>query len=290
MELRVLRYFVTVAQTGNITRAAQQLHLTQPTLSRQLKELEQQLGQPLYHRSNYSVILTPAGRILYQRAMDLLELADKTLAEFDAMQAFNGGDIHIGCAESEGISLLAQVFHQLQQRYPNLRIHLYSGNAQLVTERLEKGLLDFAVVVQMVDVTRFAAFPLPARDLWGLILRKDSPLVAQREIPLEQLLTLPLIVSRQGVTSEMHPWFLENYDRLHIVATYDLLYNASLLVKEGIGCALGFDKLVDTGASSLLCFRPLTPRIESPMRLIWNKTQVLSRAAALFVDTLQGKS
>ena len=287
MELRVLRYFVESAKEQNMTRAAERLHVTQPTLSRQLKELEQELGQKLFFRSNYSIRLTPEGKILYQRALDILDMADKTLAEFDAMQDFNGGDIHIGCAESEGISLIARAFLRLQQQCPNVHIHLYSGNAQLVTDRLDRGLLDFAVVVQKMNLARYASLELPSRDIWGLIMRKDSPLVSQKEIPMETLTDLPLIVSRQGATAEMPEWFVKNYDRLNIVATYDLLYNASVLVKEGIGCALGFDKLVDTGADSVLCFRPLSPRMESPMHLIWNRNQIPSRAASMLLDSLQ---
>ena len=287
MELRVLRYFVACAKAQSMTRAAERLHITQPTLSRQLKELEEELGQKLFLRSNYSIHLTPEGEILYKRALDILDLADRTVAEFDAMQAFNGGDIYIGCAESEGISYIAKAFRCLQDRYPNLHIHLYSGNAERVMERLDKGLLDFAVIVQNIEMARYASLVLPSKDTWGLIMRKDSPLVSQKEIPVESLAGLPLIVSRQGATAEMPAWFQENYDRLSIVATYDLLYNASILVKEGVGYALGFDKLVNTGADSILCFRPLTPKIESPMYLLWNRTQVFSQAAALLLATMR---
>lgn len=287
MELRVLRYFVESAKEENMTRAAERLHVTQPTLSRQLKELERELGQKLFTRSNYSIHLTPEGKILYKRALDILDMADKTLAEFDAMQDFNGGDIHIGCAESEGISHIAKAYRRLLTRYPNTHIHLYSGNAQRVTERLDKGLLDFAVVVQNIDISRYSSILLPSKDVWGLIMRKDSPLVALHEIPMEKLIGLPLIVSRQGATAEMPEWFKRNYERLTIVATYDLIYNASVLVKENIGYALGFDKLIDTSADSIFCFRPLTPRIESPMYLIWDHTQVFPKAASLLLEELQ---
>jgi Transcriptional regulator len=287
MELRVLRYFVEAAKEENMTRAAERLHVTQPTLSRQLKDLEQELGQKLFTRSNYSIHLTPEGNLLYQRALDILDMADKTSAEFAAMQEFNGGDIHIGCAESEGISYIAKAFRRLQQRCPNVHIHLYSGNAEQVTTRLDKGLLDFAVVVQNIDISEYSALALPSKDRWGVIMRKDSRFVSCKEIPIEKLAELPLIVSRQGLSQEMPGWFQENYERLNIVATYDLLYNASVLVKENIGYALGFDKLIDTGADSVLCFRPLVPSIESPMHLIWNRSQVFSKAAELLLDTLR---
>lgn len=284
MELRVLRYFVEAAREQNITRAAMRLHVTQPTLSRQLKDLEQELGQKLFIRSNYSIHLTPEGNLLYQRALDILDMADKTIAEFDAMQDFQGGDLHIGCAESDGICWIARAFQQLQERYPNIRLHLYSANAQQTMERLDKGLLDFAVVVQKLDLTRYASLTLPSRNVWGILLPRNSLLSKQKTIPIQTLATLPLIVSRQGITSEMPEWLIRNQDRLHIVATYDLIYNASVLVREGVGYALGLDKLVDTSQNSALCFRPLEPKIESPLYLIWSRTQTRSKQAALLLE------
>lgn len=287
MELRVLRYFVEAAKEENMTRAALKLHVTQPTLSKQIKELEEELGQKLFIRGNYNIHLTPEGEILYKRALDILDMVDLTASEFASMKAFNGGDVYLGCAESDGITLLAKAAKQLQTQYPNLHFHLYSGNAETVSERLDKGLLDFAVVVQNIDLSKYAHLNLPVRDTWGLIMRKDNPLMSKSEIPIEELIGLPLIVSRQGATSEMPAWLHKNYDRLHIVATYDLIFNASILVKEGLGYALGFDKLIHTGAESILCFRPIVPEMTSPMRLIWRKEQRFSRAAELFLQAVK---
>jgi DNA-binding transcriptional LysR family regulator len=287
MELRVLRYFVEAAREGSMTGAALKLHVTQPTLSKQIRELEEELGQKLFVRGNYHIRLTAEGEILYKRALDILDMADLTAAEFAAMKDFNGGDLYLGCAESDRIEFLAKAARQLQEQYKNLRFHLYSGNAETVCERLDKGLLDFAVVVQNIDLSRYAYLELPGVDTWGIIMRKDSPLASKTEIAVEDLVSLPLIVSRQGATNEMPKWLQKNYDRLNIVATYDLIFNASVLVREGLGYALGFDKLVNTGAESVLCFRPLAPAVTSPMRLIWRKEQRLSRAAELFLETVK---
>ena len=287
MEIRVLRYFVETAREGSMTAASFKLHVTQPTLSKQIKELEEELGQKLFTRGNYNIHLTPEGEILYKRALDILEMVDLTTSEFAAMNEFNGGNVYIGCAESEGMTLFAKAAKQLYEEQKNIHFHLYSGNAENVCERLDKGLLDFAVVVQNVDLSKYLYLNLPFQDTWGLIMRKDSPLVSKEKIPMEDLIGLPLIVSRQGTTNEMPEWLQKNYDRLNIVATYDLIFNASILVREGLGYALGFDKLVNTGAESALCFRPIEPLFTSPMRLIWRKEQRLSKAAELFLDKVR---
>lgn len=287
MEIRVLRYFVEAAREGSMTGASLKLHVTQPTLSKQIKELEEELGQKLFIRGNYSIHLTPEGEVLYKRALDILEMVDLTTSEFASMNEFNGGDIYIGCAESDGITLLAKAAKHLQEEQDHLHFHLYSGNAETVCGRLDKGLLDFAVVVQNIDLSRYSYLDLPAKDTWGLIMRKDSPMVSRAKISIEDLIGLPLITSRQGATNEMPEWLQKNYGRLNIVATYDLIFNASILVREGLGYALGFDKLVSTGAESVLCFRPIEPTITSPMRLIWRKEQRFSRAAELFLDEVR---
>lgn len=287
MELRVLRYFVEIAREKSMTNAAQKLHVTQPTLSRQIKDLEDELGQKLFTRGNYHINLTPEGKILYNRALDILEMVDLTTMEFSAMHDFTGGDINLGCAESDGVSLLAKAAKQLQNEYKNLHFHLYSGNAETVCERLDKGLLDFAVVVQNVDISKYAYLDLGVSDTWGLIMRKDSSLAEKKHILIEELTEIPLIVSRQGATNEMPEWLQKNYDRLTIIATYDLIFNASILVKEGLGYALGLDKLINTGEESPLCFRPVYPAISSPLRLIWRKDHQFSHAASLYLEKVK---
>lgn len=287
MELRVLRYFLEVARRGSVTRAAEHLHVSQPTLSRQLKELEEELGKKLFVRSNYSINLTDEGMLLRTRAEDILDMVDKTTDEFKSMDDISGGDIRIGCAESDGVKFLIHAARALQTRYPRIRYHIYSSGTDSVSERLDKGLLDFAIIVQEVDPEKYNYLRLPFSDSWGLLMRKDHPLAARTSIRAEDLLNLPIIISRQGVTEDFPRWLGEKQDRLNIVATYDLIFNASIMVKEGLGCALGFDKLIYTGADSELCFLPLEPELTTPMYAIWKKYPVFTPAAEKLLDELR---
>lgn len=287
MEVRVLRYFLEVAREGNITRAAEVLHISQPTLSKQLKDLEGELGKKLFVRSNYSIKLTDEGMLLRKRAEDILEMVDKTAAEFKALEEITGGDIRIGCAESDGIKHLARCFKSVQRQYPHIRLHLYSGNTEDVAERLDKGLLDFAVIVQEVDLSKYNYLEVPASDIYGVVMRKDSPLAQKEAVQVDDLLDMPLICSRQGLTEDYPKLFREKMDTLNVVATFNLCYNAGLLVREGLGYALTFDKLINTGSDSELCFRPLTPALETKMYIVWRKYQVFTKISEVFLKRLQ---
>ncbi len=287
MELRVLRYFLEVAREENVTHAAQRLHVSQPTLSRQIKELEDELGKKLFTRSNYSIKLTEEGMLLRKRAEDILEMADKTLEEFKSLDEINGGDIHIGCAESNGIAHVIRVIKSLQKKYPRIRYHFYSSGTDAVSERLDRGLLDVAVIIQEVDLSKYNYLKVPSSDRWGLIMRKDSPLAEHSCIHLNDLMNIPLILSRQAMREEMPRWFGETQDKLNIVATYDLLFNTSVMVREGFGYVLGFDGLVNTGPDSDICFRPLEPALESPMYIIWKKYQMFTPVASLLLEELK---
>lgn len=289
MEIRVLRYFLEVAREGNITRSAAYLHISQPTLSRQLKELEEELGKKLFVRSNYSVKLTEEGMLLRKRAEDILDMVDKTTEEFKALDEINGGDIRIGCAESDGIKYVARAAKNLHRRYPNIRYHIYSSGTEAVNERLDRGLLDFAVIVQEVDLSRYNYLRLPVQDAWGVLMRKDDPLAQRETIQAGDLRNLPLICSRQALEEEMVKWFGDELEKLNIVATYDLMYNASILTREGLGYTIGFQNLIDTGADSELCVRPLEPPLASPMYLIWKKYQVFTPVASLLLEELKGQ-
>lgn len=287
MELRVLRYFLEVAREENVTHAAQRLHVSQPTLSRQIKALEDELGKKLFTRSNYSIKLTEEGILLRKRAEDILEMADKTLAEFKSLDEINGGDIHIGCAESNGIAHFIRIIKSMQVKYPRIRYHFYSSGTDAVNERLDRSLLDFAIVIQEVDLSKYNYLKMPSLDHWGLIMRKDSPLAEHSCIHLNDLMNIPLILSRQAMREEMPRWFGESQDKLNIVATYDLLFNTSVMVREGFGYVLGFDGLVNTGPDSDICFRPLEPTLESPMYIIWKKYQMFTPAASLLLEELK---
>lgn len=287
MELRILRYFLAVAREGSITHAARRLHISQPTLSKQLKDLEGELGKKLFVRSSFSVRLTEEGMLLRKRAEDILDMVDKTEEEFRALGEVNGGDVHIGAAESDGIKHLARRIKVLQESYPRIRVHLYSGDRGDLAERLEQGLLDFAVLVESNDLSKYNYLSLPDEDTWGVILRRDHPLAQKETFAPEDLLNVPLICPRQGLQKELSDWFREKVDRLNIVATYNLAYNGGLLAREGLGCVLSFDKLVDTGPNSPLCFRPLTPPLHSKLFLVWKKYAVFSPAAEMLLKEIQ---
>lgn len=289
MELRVLRYFLAVAREGSVTRAAQRLHVSQPTLSKQIKDLEGELGKKLFVRSSFSVHLTEEGLLLRRRAEEILSMVDKTEEEFKALGEISGGDIHIGAAESDSIKHLARRIKAVQTRYPRIRVHVYSGDRSDLAQRLEQGLLDFAVLVESGDLSRYNYLPLPDGDTWGVILRRDHPLAEREGITPEDLLEVPLICPRQGLQKELSDWFQERVDGLTIVATCNLAYNGGVLAREGLGCLLSFDRLVDTGPDSPLCFRPLTPPLRSRLFLVWKKYAVFSPAAAVLLEELKSR-
>lgn len=292
MEIRVLRYFLTVAREGNITKAADVLHVTQPTLSRQLKDLEQELGKKLFIRSSHSVILTDEGMLLRNRAEEIVNMVDKLEAEFSSMEETIGGDVYIGGGETEAMKHIAQVAKDVQLRYPNIRYHLYSGNEEDITERLDKGLLDFGILIQPANISKYNYLNMPAKDVWGVVMTKDSPLAVKESIQAADLLEVPLICSRQAMKqtfskNEFADWFGEDFHKLNIVTTYNLAYNAAIMVEEGVGYAITLDKIVNTSTTSNLCFRPLQPRLESGLNIVWKKHHVLSAAAAAFLKELQ---
>ncbi|WP_068501443.1 LysR family transcriptional regulator [Paenibacillus kribbensis] len=294
MEFRVLRYFLTVAREGSMTGAANFLHVTQPTLSRQLKELEQELGKKLFIRSSHSIILTDEGMLLRKRAEEIVDMIDKLEAEFSSMEETISGDVYIGGGETDAMKQIARVVKDLQLSYPNIRYHLYSGNEDDVTERLDKGLLDFGILIQPADVSKYNYINIPAKDVWGVVMRKDSSLAFKDTIQTTDLINVPLICSRQAMKqtfskNEFADWFGEDFDKLNVVTTYNLAYNAAIMVEEGIGYALTLDKIVNTSSDSNLCFKPLEPRLESGLNIVWKKHQVFSAAADLFLKEIQAK-
>lgn len=290
MEIRVLRYFLAIAREGSITNAANFLHVTQPTLSRQIHDLEEELGQKLFVRGSHSMALTPEGMILRKRADEIVSMVDKTEAEFNSMENSVGGDIYIGGGETEAMKLIARVAKDLRESYPDIRYHLYSGNSEDVTERLDKGLLDFGILIQPANITKYDYINIPAKDTWGVVMRKDSPLAKMDTIKKEDILNLPLICSRQAMThgregNEFADWFGAYFDRLNVVTTFNLFYNAAIMVDAGVGYAITIDKL--TSENSNLCFLPLEPKLEAGLNIVWKKYQIFSSAAEIFLDRLQ---
>ncbi len=288
MELRVLRYFLAVAREESITAASESLHVTQPTLSRQLMELEEELGKKLFIRGNRKITLTDEGMLLRKRAEEIVELVEKTETEIIASDEVINGDIYIGGGETDVMRILAQIAKKLQQKYPHIKYHLFSGNADDVTERLDRGLLDFGVLIEPANIQKYEYIKLPATDKWGVLMRKDSPLAQLETIKPKDLWDTPLLCSRQSmVGKEISQWIGRDFDKLNVIATYNLLYNASLMVEEGIGYALSLDKLVNTTGNSILCFKPLEPKLEVELNIVWKKSQIFSKAAKKFLEMLQ---
>lgn len=287
MELRVLQYFLAVAREQNISAAAQSLHLTQPTLSRQLMELEKELGKQLMVRGSRKTTLTEDGMRLRRRAEEILELVDRTEKEVMQSDDTVSGDIYIGTGETDGVRQIVRAANQLQGSHPGIRFHIVSGDAMDVCERLDKGLLDFGILLGDMDKTRYSCMELPMKDTWGVLMRRDSPLAQRETVSPRDLWDKPLILSRQvDNKSGLYRWLRKEPSELHTVATYNLIYNASLMVDEGMGYAFTLDKLVNTAGSNL-CFRPLKPKMELGMYLVWKKSQLFSRAAELFLEQLQ---
>ena len=288
MELRILKYFLAVAREESISGAAQALHMTQPTLSRQLMDLEEELGKQLLIRGSRRITLTEEGMLLRKRAAEILDLVEKAEAELTAPDEVVNGDIYIGGGETEAMRMIAEIATGLQRSCPDIRYHLYSGNADDVTERLDKGLLDFGVLIEPANMKKYDYIRLPATDTWGLLMPRDCPLAARPVIRPQDLWALPLITSRQSMLSnEFSGWLGKEFEKLRIVATYNLVYSASLLVAAGMGYALCLDKLVNTSEESPLCFRPLEPRMEVHLDIVWKKYQVFSGAAERFLKEVR---
>lgn len=288
MELRVLQYFLAVAREQTISGAAESLHLTQPTLSRQLKELEDELGKQLMVRGNRRVTLTEDGMLLRKRAEEIVDLVSKTEQEIAASDDIIAGDINIGTGETDAVRVIARVAKILQCQYPDIHIHIISGDGLDIMERLDKGLFDFGILLGQCDLGKYDSLKIPAADVWGVIMRRDSPLADKEFISPEDLWDKPLIVSRQAIRkNDFVKWLKTDVSRLNIVATYNLVYNASLMVDEGMGYALSLDKLINTSGDSNLCFRPMSPRLELDINVVWKKYQVFSKASTKFLQYLQ---
>ena len=287
MEIRTLRYFLAVAREENMSRAAEQLHVTQPTLSKALKALEDELGKKLFTRHSFSISLTDEGVLLRSRAEDLVSMADKIEQEFMSLDDVTGGDIYFGLAESYQIRYLAREVRAFKRLCPDLRYHITSGDTEQVTEKLDKGLLDFAVICDEPDRRKYDFLVFPETDLWGLILPSDAPLAKKETVTVDDLVGLPLFTSRQAWEGDIRVWAGERWEELTLEGSFRLAYNASLFVREGLGAQLTFEHLVDTSPESGLVFRPLSPRLESRLYLIWNKFGTFTPLAERFLRQMR---
>lgn len=287
MEIRTLRYFLAVAREENMSRAADLLHVTQPTLSKALKALEDELGKKLFTRHSFSISLTEEGVLLRDRAEDLVYMADKIEQEFLSLDDITGGDIYFGLAESYQIRYLAKEIREFKKIYPDLRYHITSGDTEQVTEKLDKGLLDFAVICTAPDERKYSYILFPEADYFGAAVPSDSELAKKEHITAEDLIGLPLFSSEQSWENDIRPWAKENFSKLHLEGAFRLAYNGSMFAKEGLGILLTLNNLLDTSPESGLVFRPLYPHLEMKMYLIWNKYQSFTPIAERFMKQIQ---
>ena len=288
MEIRTLRYFLAVAREENMSRAAELLHVTQPTLSKALKALEDELGKKLFTRHSFSIALTEEGILLRSRAEDLVSMADKIEKEFLSLDEVTGGDIYFGLAESYQIRYLAREIRIFKALYPGLRYHITSGDTEQVTEKLDKGLLDFAVICETPDDRKYHSLPFPESDYFGAVFPAGSPLAAKEAVRVDDLAGLPLFCSEQSWENDIRPWAREKFGQLRLEGSFRLSYNGSMFAKEGLGVLLTLNNLVDTSPESGLVFRPLCPLLEMKLYLIWNKYQSFTPIAERFLRQIQG--
>ena len=283
MEIRTLRYFLAVAREENMSRAAELLHVTQPTLSKALKALEDELGKKLFTRHSFSIALTEEGMLLRDRAEDLVSMADKIEREFVSLDEVTGGELYFGLAESRQIRRLAGEIRAFKQTYPDLRYHITSGDTEQVTEKLDKGLLDFAAIFEIPDERKYDCVPFPEADRFGAVVPADSELAKKERITAEDLAGLPLFTSEQSWENDIRPWAKELFPRLRLEGSFRLAYNGSMFAREGLGVLLTLNDLIDTSPESGLVFRPLYPRLEMRMYLIRNRYQSFTPIAERFL-------
>ncbi len=288
MELRVLRYFLAVARERSMTRAAVALHITQPTLSRQIMELEEELGTRLFERDKKPMRLTEAGMRFCQRAEEIVSLSERTVKEFAARQSDISGDIVLGCAESPGISIIAEVMRRIHRHHPRIRLVMQTANATLITEQLEHGVIDFGFILAPADISRFDHLRLPHTDTWGVLLRRDHPLAGSSGVTPQQVAALPLIIpSRPPVASFLSGWLGRDINECDLIGRFNLSYNASKFVEAGLGASITLGGLTDTSDASPLHFIPFRPELLSPCYLVWKKARLFNRAAQVFYLFLQ---
>lgn len=286
MELRVLRYFLAVAQYQNMTKAARELLVSQPTLSKQLADLEDELGAQLFIRGHRKITLTQEGEYLQARAKEMVQLADQTVANIQADQVITGR-LSIGAGESIGMKRVMAVVSEIVQDYPDVKIHLVSGNADEMETALNHGTIDVAVLMGKRDLKNYHYLNLPEVNTWGLVMKKTDPLAQKDFITPADLLGLPLLMSEQGM--EEHPfqnWWGNLDNKMNIIGTFTLVFNAQLMVSQGNAYMITFDHLIDNSNNSSLTFRPLAPSLTEPTNIIWKKNVVQSKVAQLFIKRL----
>ncbi len=286
MDIRVLKYFLAVAQEENITRAAESLHIAQPSLSKQMMELEQSLGKKLLVRGKRKITLTEEGIFLRKRAEDIVSLVEKTRQEIASDFTDITGEIVIG---GNATPTLLQAVSSMQKQYPNVVFQFYSGDASDVTERLEHGNLDFASLLQPIDTVKYEYLPLPDTSIWGVLMKKDSPFSAMNAIKKEHLLQMPLILHRRiGLQQMIADWAQTDLRSLHITATYNVLHGSPVpFVENNIGYFLTTRDLLAPKLDDSVVFKPLEPALKKQSNLVWKRKNILSNPARVFLEIVR---
>ena len=287
MEIRTLRYFLAVAREENMTRAAEILHVTQPTLSKQLKSLEEELGKKLFTRHSFSIKLTDEGILLRDRAEDLVQMADKIEKEFLSLDDITGGELYFGLAESYQIKYLARAIKVFKEQYPTLHYHITSGDTEQIADKLDKGLLDFLVLAELPDNRKYEYISFPESDVWGLIIPADDKKKKKETISVSDLKGLPLFCSDQAWNNELKEWAGNDFPDLTQEGSFRLAYNGSIFTRERLGYLLTFKNLIDTSEGSGLVFRPLSPKLETMLYITWNRYQTFTPIAERFLQYLR---
>ena len=282
MEIRVLKYFLMVSREENITKAANLLHITQPTLSRQLRQLEEEFDVKLFDRGTHNVTLTEEGMLLKRRAQEIVSLAEKTKQEFNKEKDNLTGEIAIGCGEIHGMNILSETMASFREKYPLVTYEIYSGNADIIKEKIENGTLDIGLLIEPVDISKYEFVRIPIKEEFGLFVRKDSPLTSKEYITPEDLLNLPIISpKRYLVQNEISSWFGDYAEEINIISTYNLMYNATIMVEKNLGVLIGIK--LDVKYKDL-SFIPLKPKIELGSVLAWKKSQRFSPVIKEFIE------
>lgn len=287
IETRLLQYFLAVARELNITRAAESLYIAQPTLSKQMMELEEQLGKQLFIRGKRKLTLTEEGSFLRSRAQEILELMDNTEAAFHTEETMLSGHVTIGCGETVAMDRIAGLFADFHSRYPDVQLHTHSGDADIVLDRLDKGLVDMGLLLGPIRQEKYDYLNFHQKDVYGLLMPSDCELAGQEAVNIDQLKSLLMIMSEQTFSGHQElEWFGSDYSVMNVVATYNLIYNATFLVEHGIGYALCLDRLVNTHGRNLT-FRPIVPELSVDLYIVTKKYQTLSPAAKRFLEVVQ---
>ena len=287
MEFRALKYFLTAAREGSITKAANRLGLTQPNLSRQINMLERDIGKKLFIRSNYKIELTSDGVLLKKRAEEIMDMLDKTRDEFKSSDSIIAGDIYIGAAETEAINSIAKIIKGMRKDFPNIIYHIHSGNYGDITEKLDKGLIDFGILIEPADLSLYDYIDIPTNELWGILARRDSKIAKKKFVEKKDLINLPIIIPTTIAKNKSHnnkflQWFDDDIEKLNIVLTINLVYSSIFMVKEGIGHPLTINNI----NTENICFIPLKPKLKPRINIVWKKNQIFSPASKIFLDRI----